>query len=248
MTTQIPRLLWSAAIVSVAGLALSACTVIPGSSGPVPASEGQSSSTAPTPAPGSDAPASASENANTSQPTDGFTGVNSPGFTSTPASSLATLNADSKNGRRKVQVDVNSVEVRGKYTFVNFTATLIESGASDDAILPSEKNWQISTDFADEGYERPIDSEGNVINDEGLNSFTTNGVVLVDPKTGKNWTPAYDATGLCLCSRSLSDTFVGEGQSYGLYAVYAALPEDVTSVTIQFPNFGRAENVPVNRK
>lgn len=145
-------------------------------------------------------------------------------------------------------MDVNSVEVRGKYTFVNFTATLIESGASDNAIMPSEKHWQISTDFADEGYQRPIDSEGNLVDDKTLNSFTTNGVVLVDPKTGKNWIPVYDTTGLCLCSRGLSNTFVAEGESHGLYAVYAALPEDVTSVTIQFPNFGRADNVPVNRK
>lgn len=241
MTTGIPRVLCSTAIVSVAGLALSACTVIPGSSGPLPPNEESQSTSSPSsssPASGTTVPTS--ENPKTSQ-SGGASGAESPGFSSTPATALGTLNVKEENGR-EYQVDVNSVVVHGEVTLVNFTVIYKKAPPAE-----AGQTWGLGNVFTEIGHVVPRDPEGKQLGHIALNAGSANGLVLIDPQTGRKWKTAYETSGMCMCSRNPDGLL--EGQSQALYAIYAPLPEDITSINIDFPNkTGRIENIPVTRK
>lgn len=232
MTLRIRCSLSSSFLAFIAVVGLSACTVIPGSSHSAPTSG--------TPASGAATEESTSQSAASTTPVPVAAPQSGP---AQPLPSLGTLNKEGKEGKKQYQVDVNSVEVHGQFTVLTFTATLSKGGEGTTG------EWQIASDFSDGTFKRPLDSEGNQ-EDSGLtNSDSTNGVVLIDPATGKRWTAAYDTSGLCMCSRNLSGVNgIGEGESFTLYTMYGALPEDISAVTIEIPGFGNLENIPVTRK
>lgn len=76
----------------------------------------------------------------------------------------------------------------------------------------------------------------------GTNSWN-DGTTLVDSTNNKVYLPARDVEGDCLCSDVNRVMLAGETQT--MTAVYAAPPEDISSVDLIVPTFGSVPGVPV---
>ena len=99
---------------------------------------------------------------------------------------------------------------------------------------PEGKSVQISGLLSDGNYSA-IDTEGSA----------ADGLQLVDGKNAKLYLVASDGKGQCLCSRSLSSSFLSESAPLLISATFAAPPADVTQVDVRIPAFGTVKNVPV---
>ncbi|MDO4258014.1 MAG: hypothetical protein Q4C87_00680 [Actinomycetaceae bacterium] len=201
-------------------LSLTACTLFPGAPDPPPSSGSASTS-------------------------DGFAGEDEKGPRSTTVPGLPsheTLTWVTPQGGT-YQVDVNSVEVRGKHTYFLFTLTHLKAAPDNP-----DTRWTIGDFFASTAGTRPSDSSGNRVDDQGMNANSANGLTLIDPETEKKWEVVYDTSGLCLCSPALDNISLPEGESHTLYAIYPALPDTTEFVSIEIPEFGRTKNIPVTRK
>lgn len=106
----------------------------------------------------------------------------------------------------------------------------VTNHATDDA-----DRFQVSS-FFDDGI-----SEGGEL------MSTVDGVAVIDGQNAKRYLPARTADERCMCSARLSAAFVAPGQTLFLSAVYQAVPEAVTSVTVDIPKAGAFTSIPVSR-
>jgi hypothetical protein len=79
-------------------------------------------------------------------------------------------------------------------------------------------------------------------------NYTVSGVSLVDPVNAKRYRVARNGThadAACVCSRT-QGAFMEKGERMDLYAFYAAPPADVTKLTVEMPQVGVINDVPVS--
>ncbi|HWT93474.1 MAG TPA: hypothetical protein VN238_10790 [Solirubrobacteraceae bacterium] len=75
-------------------------------------------------------------------------------------------------------------------------------------------------------------------------SYSAEGLRLVDEFNGREHFPLRDTEGECLCSRQL-DEFLYEGDSVDVTAKFAAPPGDVDRVSLYLPEFASFDAIPL---
>lgn len=93
------------------------------------------------------------------------------------------------------------------------------------------------TQTADDEYMPHLEGEDG-------ESYTAEGLRLVDEFNGREHFPLRDPEGQCLCSRGL-DEFLYEGDSIDVTAKFAAPPADVDRVSLYLPEFASFDAVPL---
>lgn len=142
----------------------------------------------------------------------------------------------------EVELELNTVRASGKTMTVMFTVR----NKSDD-------KWQIAGAFDSGDLTLPLNEQsgeadaGDELSIDGPNRRTTDGVTVTDNVNGLVYRAAFDSSGHCLCSTGLSGTFVSPDHAVILSTRFAAPPEDVAAVSVEIPNFGTFDDVPVQR-
>lgn len=136
-----------------------------------------------------------------------------------------------------LKIALNSVTVSGGTTTVLFSVTNTEGEAGDD--------WQVADHLSDGVSGVPLNADG-AVSDKSGDTSNTDGVTVLDTTNQQIYRAAYDTGGNCLCSSTHSQ-FIDPGYTVVFQTTFAALPEDVSSVTVSIPMAGAFENVPVTR-
>ena len=144
---------------------------------------------------------------------------------------------DTSSGETPLKVALNSVTVSGGTTTVLFSVTNAGEGSGN--------GWHVWDNFSDQVTGVPLNSEGKM-SDAGGDGANTDGVTVLDTTNQQVYRAAYDTGGNCLCSPTGS-LHIAAGQTVVFQTTFAALPEDVSSVTVTIPLAGSFENVPVTR-
>jgi hypothetical protein len=78
--------------------------------------------------------------------------------------------------------------------------------------------------------------------------YTVSGVTLVDPVNAQRYLVARSGgeDGPCACSQSTGDIYLYVGDSAEFFATYAAPPPNVTTMNVEFPQFGAFTDVPIS--
>jgi hypothetical protein len=153
------------------------------------------------------------------------------------ASALPSLaSRDATVHELPVRVDLNELRVEGRLTRLTFTARNLAPTAEPGQ---APRRWQIGMFFNDGIYQEP----GAATDD----TFSVDGVYLLDTSGAKRYLAARNAAKGCVCSSNLSSTFVSPGSGVVLTTVFAALPAEVTSVDVVVPGFGSFNGVAVSR-
>lgn len=157
--------------------------------------------------------------------------------TALPADLPVLATRATTDGSTPLEIDLNAVTVSGDVMTVLFTARNL----GDD-------NWQISEYFDDSYGTAPLDTDGARSDEHQTRlAFSTDGVAVLDPVNGTMHRAAYDTAGNCACNVDLSSRFVGAGEQVVLTTAFAAVPDDVETVTVQIPGAGAFDDVPVTR-
>lgn len=135
-----------------------------------------------------------------------------------------------------VRVEVNELRVEGRVTRLTFTARNLEP------LVPGQpaKRWQIAAFFNDGLDQKKAGASPD-------DTFSVDGVYLLDAAGGKRYLAARNAGQGCVCSGDLSRTFVSPSSGVVLTTLFAALPAGVGAVDVVVPGFGSFNAVPVNR-
>jgi hypothetical protein len=173
---------------------------------------------------------------------------NAPGSTGGPAATAAATGVaapklavlasrDAADKETPIRVELNELRVEGRLTKLTFTARNLApvppAGRSPD-------RWQIGAFFND-GI-----NQKNIV-DSSYDTFSVDGVYLLDPAAGKRYLAARNATQECVCSGNLASTLVSPGSGAVLTSLYAALPAGVNSVNVFVPGAGSFDGVAVSR-
>jgi hypothetical protein len=102
----------------------------------------------------------------------------------------------------------------------------------------------VMTHFSDGFNDVPLNDDGATTS--GGTEFNTDGVTVLDTSNKKIYRSAYDTAGGCLCS-STDGVSISRGATTVLQTSFAAVPDDVDTVTVTIPMAGAFENVPVTR-
>ncbi|MDO4887724.1 MAG: hypothetical protein Q3979_03315 [Actinomycetaceae bacterium] len=143
-----------------------------------------------------------------------------------PADTLASRQASAGDGDITFRVDVTSVEVDGDLTTVRFTVTNL--GKSD--------SWTVGSFFG-----------------HGSAEWNTSGLMLFAGDTREVYR-SVEVDGECLCSRQYEGgeypelDNISAGESRELATSFAAVPEDVQTVSVAIPGVGLIAGLPVTRK
>ena len=132
-----------------------------------------------------------------------------------------------------VRLDITELRRSGSTTALTFELTVGEPRAGED-----EPSAQVGTTF-DDGV-------GEATGGKGQDSFTLDGVSLVDAENRKRHLVARDSEGVCVCDGGLSGTFVKPGAPVVLSATFGAPPADVDAVDVVIPKFGTFKDVPLS--
>jgi hypothetical protein len=135
-----------------------------------------------------------------------------------------------------IRVEVNELRVEGRVTRLTFTARNLEPLVPGTA----PKRWQIATFFNDGLDQKKAGASPD-------DSFSVDGVYLLDSAGAKRYLAARNAAQGCVCSGGLSSTFVSPGSGVVLTTVFAALPAGVEQVDVVVPGFGSFNGVKVSR-
>ena len=136
-----------------------------------------------------------------------------------------------------LSVTLNSVSVTGGITTVIFSV-------ANDTPGSSSNTWSVMTHFSDGSNDVPLNDDGATTS--GGTEFNTDGVTVLDTSSKKIYRSAYDTAGGCLCS-STDGVAIARGATTVLQTSFAAVPDDVDTVTVTIPMAGAFENVPVTR-
>lgn len=97
--------------------------------------------------------------------------------------------------------------------------------------------------YPQRSFEGSYDDDETTVN----NWYTTSGVSIIDPAHAQRYLPALSAEGHCVCSSTPVSFGVHSGQTAYFSAVYQAVPEDVTTVSVDIPHTGAFTDIPVQR-
>ena len=104
------------------------------------------------------------------------------------------------------------------------------------------------------GEEEPSATVGDTFDDglsesdggKGQESWTVDGVSLVDAANRKRYLVARDSEGVCVCDNELLSISVMPGSPVVLSATFGAPPADVEAVDVVIPKFGTFKDVPLS--
>lgn len=161
-------------------------------------------------------PAGASTSASASSVTDG------PSISPVPTPTQTAASKDVTIEKQQLPLEVYSLKRDGTFVTLQFGL----KNSTKDLNLTSG-SWLRGSPFSRTG-------ENDV-----------SGVYLVDGKNKKKYEPAVFGQN-CMCSANLDERQAGPGQTIYLNATYAAPPEDVTTMDVNFPNFGTLTKIPVS--
>jgi hypothetical protein len=154
-----------------------------------------------------------------------------------PAPALPVLaSRDASVKEIPVRVDLNELLVEGRVTRLTFTARNLEP------LVPGRtpKRWQIAAFFNDGLDQKKTGASPD-------DTFSVDGVYLVDGAGAKRYLAARNASQGCVCSGDLSRTFVSPSSGVVLTTLFAALPAGVNAVDVVVPGFGSFNGVKVSR-
>ena len=150
-----------------------------------------------------------------------------------PEDSGAVASRDGQIDGEAVRLEITELVRSGSTTALTFELSVSETRAGE-----TEADAQIS-DIFDDGL-------GEIDGGKGQDSFTVDGVSLVDATNSKRYLVARDSEGVCVCDGDLGGTFVESSGPSALSATFGAPPADVESVDVVIPNFGTFKNVPLS--
>lgn len=153
------------------------------------------------------------------QQTPASTPIGSP---STPADLPVLAHRSTAADSIPIDVAVRELSVDGQVMTLTFSAT----NRSDS------RTWQVADFFN---------------NESNTEHWTVSGVAILDGNNAKRYLPARTADNHCMCSSNLLRANIGPGQQSYFSAVFQAVPEAVTSVSVVIPNAGTFTKIPVNR-
>lgn len=179
-----------------------------------------------------------STNAGTTTPsptTDGGEPPTPDGGEPAPAPSATVL------GARDGQVDqlatrLEILELRRSGATVALSFRLTQTGSNDARGV--RRTGQIAQQF-DDGLSQ-------VTGGEGQDSFTLDGVSLIDATNAKRHLVARDADGACVCDGELASKFVEPEAPVVLSATFGAPPPEVKALDVVIPTFGTFKDVPLS--
>lgn len=145
----------------------------------------------------------------------------------------AIASRDGQIDEEAVRLEITDLVRSGSTTALTFELTVAETRAGE-----TEASAQIS-DIFDDGL-------GEATGGKGQDSFTIDGVSLIDATNSQRYLVARDSEGVCVCDGSLSGRFVEPGAPTALSATFGAPPADVDAVDVVIPNFGTFKNVPLS--
>ncbi len=180
-------------------------------------------------------PDQALEGAGESTTTTGELGESSPESESGPgepeagglASRVGQIDGDA------VRLNVTELRRSGSTTALTFELAVEEPRAGEEEPSPTPG------DTFDDGL-----SEAN--GGKGQESWTVDGVSLVDAANRKRYLVARDSEGVCVCDDGLLSISVEPGSPVVLSATFGAPPADVEAVDVVIPKFGTFKDVPLS--
>lgn len=132
-----------------------------------------------------------------------------------------------------VLLEVTELRRSGGTTALTLRLSVGEPSAGED-----EASAQIAQTF-DDGL-------GEATGGQGQDSFTLDGVSLVDNQNRQRYLVARDSQGVCVCDGNLSGKFVEPGAPSVLSATFGAPPADVEALDVVIPSFGTFKDVPLS--
>ncbi len=131
-----------------------------------------------------------------------------------------------------VRLEITELRRSGATTALTFELSVNEARAGE-----TDASAQIGTTF-DDGL--------SVSDGKGQDSFTTDGISLIDSANRKRYLVARDSEGVCVCDGQLVSTFVEPAGPVLLSATFGAPPADVETVDVVIPKFGTFKDVPLS--
>jgi hypothetical protein len=141
---------------------------------------------------------------------------------------------ESHAGKTALRITVNQLRVTGQLMQLAFTVTNTSPSGADPI------GWQVGTFFSD-GLNTATP------NLSGADADSVDGVMLTDPVNAKRYLVARTPDQLCVCSQNTGATFIADGTSVTLTAIFQAPPQSVTSMTVNIPDTPPFVDVPVQR-
>jgi hypothetical protein len=155
--------------------------------------------------------------------------------TAPPAALAVLASADGTAKETPLRLEVNELRVEGRVTRLTFTVRNLSP------VVPGQSpdRWQIATFFND-----GLNQKKGATPDD---TFSVDGVYLLDSAGGRRYLAARNATQGCVCSGNLAGTLVSAGTGVVLTSVFAALPAGVESVDVVVPGFAPFTKLAVSR-
>jgi hypothetical protein len=145
----------------------------------------------------------------------------------------AVASRDGQIDGEAVRLEITDLVRSGSTTALTFELSVAETRAGE-----TEASAQIAQTF-DDGLAEATGGKGQ-------DSFTADGISLIDATNGKRYLVARDSGGVCVCDGNLASRFVEPAAPTGLSATFGAPPADVESVDVVIPSFGTFKNVPLS--
>lgn len=133
-----------------------------------------------------------------------------------------------------LRLAVNDLSVSGSSTRLMLTLTNTRSAQED-----TTSTFQLGTNFSD-GVR---DGNSPLTQD----SLSIDGIYLLDLTGAKRYLPGRNAEQGCVCTGDTASILLKSGDSVVLSSVFAALPDDVSTVDVVVPKFGTFGDVSVSR-
>lgn len=183
-------------------------------------------------------PASPSESLQTSSASDPTSGAPSPSASVDPSGTPSGSAGPSEPpaGTRTITLEGRKVTLTVYPVRRSGTLSVLDFALSRPPAEPGEEGDRLtlSTQFDDK------DSSSGA-----RNTYSVDGVRLVDTSNRKAYLVASDARRNCLCTEDINLLGFQPGQTYPFFATFATPPPGVTEVEVSVPLFGTIPRVPV---
>src|SRR5699024_1600072 len=209
------------------GLALSlvACSAATGEADSTSESPAQE-----TPADASETPSDSSESESPAEDDSESATEDGSATPSAPSQDLENLGERPSGEHEDAVVVLNSVTVSGETMTVQVS---LQSNSDESDIQVGELFSNAVTDATSDEY-KTVD-------------FSSVDGVFVVTEDQKRYLVGRGENGVCACTTDLNTNFVQPGQSEVFSAVFAAPPQDVSSVDVHIPTAGAFTDIPVQR-
>jgi len=134
----------------------------------------------------------------------------------------------------RLRLAVNDLTTGGASTRLMLTLTNV-AAVNDDGIT----SFQIGATFSDgvRNGDSPLTQDTSSID----------GIYLLDPTAAKRYLPGRNADDGCVCTGNTTAIILEPGDSSVLTGIFAPLPDTVSSIDVQVPQFGTFSDIPVQR-